>query len=111
VNHEHLQRYCADSLTRICEDYGVSPEMPVIRHMRECSPVLSFSSALALFFVLLNIDTRLKEALLKIEPAQERKCVNFFMNLRKHVVPEFISSDTCDASRFAARCEDAWQVA
>jgi|LauGreDrversion4_2_1035121.scaffolds.fasta_scaffold00055_13 hypothetical protein len=111
VNHEHLRRYCTDSLARICQDYGVSPELSVVCHVRECTPLLSFTNALALFFVLLNIDTGLKQALLQIDPAQERKCVNFFMNLRRHVVPEFISSEACDASRFAARCEDAWQVA
>ena len=111
VNHEHLRRYCMDSLARICVEYGVSPELPVVCHVRECVPRLSFTNALALFFVLLNIDTGLKQALFEIEPAQQSKCANFFMNLRGHVIPEFISSEACDAIGFAARCEDAWQVA
>ena len=111
VNHEHLQRYCTDSLARVCHEYDVSPALPVVCHLRECVPRLSFTNALAFFFVLLNIDTGLKEALLSIEPAQQSKYVNFFMNLRRHVIPEFISSEACDAIRFAAQCEDAWQVA
>jgi hypothetical protein len=111
VNHEHLQRYCTDSLARVCHEYGVSPDLPVVCHLRQCVSRLSFTNALALFFVLLNIDTGLKEALLSIEPAQQSKYVNFFMNLRRHVIPEFISCEACDAIRFAARCEDAWQVA
>ncbi len=111
VNHEHLQRYCTDSLARIGHEYDVSPDLPVVCHLRECVPLLSFTNTLALFFLLLNIDTGLKQALFDIEPAQQSKCANFFMNLRRHVIPEFISSEACDAIRFAARCEDAWQVA
>jgi hypothetical protein len=111
VNHEHLRRYCADCLERICHEYGVSPEVPVVCHVRECVAALSFTKALALFFLLLNIDTGLKQALMQSEQAQERKCANFFMNLRRHVIPEFMSTEACDAIRFAARCEDAWQVA
>ena len=111
VNHEHLHRYCTDSLARICVEYGVSPELPVVCHVRECVPRLSFTNALALFFVLLNIDTGLKQALFEIEPAQQSKCANFFMNLRRHVIPEFISFEAWDTIRFVAQCEDAWQVA
>ena len=57
VNHEHLQRYCTDSLARICHEYCVSPDLPVVCHLRQCVSRLSFTNALALFFVLLNIDT------------------------------------------------------
>ena len=40
VNHEHLQRYCTDSLARICHEYCVSPDLPVVCHLRECVPRL-----------------------------------------------------------------------
>ncbi len=111
VNDEHLRRYCHDSLTRICHEYSVSPDLPVVRNVRESVSVLSFTGALALFFLLLNIDTDLKQALMQSEQKQQDKCVNFFMNLRKHMVPEFMSNETSDAIHFTQQCEDAWTVA
>ncbi len=111
VNDAHLRRYCADCLTRICHEYSVPQDAPVVCHVRECVPALSFSKALALFFLLLNIDTGLKKALMESEQKQQGKCANFFMNLRKHVIPDFMSNDTSDATRFTERCQDAWTVA
>jgi len=111
VNDAHLRRYCHDSLTRICHEYSVTQDSPVMRGVRESVSVLSFTKALALFFLLLNIDTGLKQALMESELKQQDKCVNFFMNLRKHIVPEFMSNETSDATHFTQRCEDAWTVA
>lgn len=111
-NEQYLRQYCMESIARICNEYEVSPDMAVICQVRECVQQLSFTNTLALFFLLINIDTSLKRAVIDSESrAQTGKCVNFFMNLRRHVIPEFLSSESCDAVRFVARCKDAWEVA
>ena len=112
VNDPYLRKYCMDSIARICSEYQVSPDVAVMCQVRECVQQLSFTNAVALFFLLLNIDTVLKRAVIDSESKpQAGKCVNFFMNLRRHVIPEFLSSESCDAVRFVSRCKDAWEVA
>jgi hypothetical protein len=112
VNEQQLRRYCTESLTRICHEYEVSQDMAVVCQLRESVSDMSLTSTLALFFLLLNIDSGLKRAVMDSEPAgQQGKCVNFYMNLRRHVIPEFLSSEACDVIRFVTRCEDAWGVA
>jgi hypothetical protein len=46
--------------------------VPVVCHVRECVAALSFTKALALFFLLLNIDTGLKQALMQSEQLDVR---------------------------------------
>jgi hypothetical protein len=103
---------CQDSLARIFQEYEVSEDFPVVCQVRESVAELSFTNTLALFFLLLNIDTGLKHAVMKSEtPMHQGKCANFFVNLRRHVIPKFMSKEACDTIRFAARCEDTWIVA
>ena len=52
---------CQDSLTRICQEYEVSEDFPVVCQVRESFAELSFTNTLALFFLQLNIDTGLKQ--------------------------------------------------
>jgi hypothetical protein len=112
VNHEHLRSYCQDSLARICREYSMSQDMPVVCQLRDCIPDMSFTSSLALFFLLLNIDTGLKQGLIQSKArVQQCKCANFFMNLRRNVIPEFLSIEECDTVKCTAQCEDAWRVA
>ncbi len=63
VKHEHLKRYCQPSLTRISAEYGLLADTQVLRHLREHIPALSLTNDRALFFILLNIDTNLKQTL------------------------------------------------
>ncbi len=112
VNQQHLRTYCKDSIKRICNEYTVRADVPVVCQVQECTHELSHTHSLALFFLLLNIDTTLKKAILDSESLQQQlKHVNFFMNLRRHVIPDFLSTEECDVRMFVAHCEDAWNVA
>jgi len=112
VNEHNLRTYCKDSIKRICNEYKVRADAPVVCQVQEGMQELSYTHSLALFFLLLNIDTALKQAILDSESLQQqRKCVNFFINLRRHVIPEFLSTEECDVRVFVAQCEDAWNVA
>ena len=47
-----------------------------------------------MFFLLLNVDTVLKENMFLSESeAQKSKLSNFFMNLRKHIIPDYMASE------------------
>jgi hypothetical protein len=114
VNHRHVQTFCAQSLRSICQQYRVPYEHPTVQCIDAVinSNPLSHTDALALFFMLLNIDTQLKESMLLSESAmQQRKLGNFYMNMRKHIVPSFIAADECESAVFVTGCVDAWEVA
>ena len=111
VNHEHLKRYCHQRLAYISAEYSLPADTLVLEHLRDHIAALSLTNARALFFILLNIDTDLKQTLMNIEQSQQGKCANFFMNLRRHVIPEFMSNEQSSAIAFTESCADAWSVA
>ena len=114
VNHAHVKNYCLQSLARICQEYNVPPEHSTVRNIREGVQTDGFSyiKSLALFFLLLNVDSEMKRAIIDSEtPMQQGKCTNFFMNLRRHAVPHFMSHEGTDVIAFTSRCQDMWSVA
>jgi hypothetical protein len=114
VNHVHVKNYCLLSLARICQEYNVPPEHSTVSNIREGIQADGFSyiKSLALFFLLLNVDSEMKRAIIDSEtPLQQGKCVNFFMNLRRHAVPHFMSHEGTDVIGFTTRCQDMWSVA
>ena len=113
INKEYLLRLCAQSLQSVCTEYGVPAEHPTVLAITECiARDMSFTDALSVFFVLLNIDTTVKERMMlsETEP-QQQKLANFFMNLRKNLVSAYMSADDHTACRFVTTCTDAWSVA
>ncbi len=106
--------FCSRSLVNVCRDYALAEQNATVLCMSSIinSEQMSYTDALALFFLLLNIDTHLKESMMLSETeAQRRKICNFCMNLRKHLVPDFMATDVYDSSVFVTRCRDAWSVA
>jgi len=113
INKGYLQKFCAQSLESICKEYGVPAEHPTVLAIRECfAREMPFTEALSVFFVLLNIDTTVKERMMLSETeAQQQKLANFFMNLRKNLVSTYMSTDDCTPCKFVTNCTDAWSVA
>jgi len=114
LNHPHVKHYCLQSLSRICIEYNLHTEQaPVcnIRSMVNCE-TFSYMKSIALLFLLINIDSHIKKMILDSEtPAQQLKCANFFMNLRRHAVPNFMSNEGSEVIKFATQCQDLWSVA
>jgi len=107
VNETHISTFCTQSLTRLCTEYALAEENATIECINSLinGEQMSRTDALALFFLLLNIDTQLKECMMVSEAeAQRGKLTNFCMNLRKHLVPEFMAVDQCNSSTFVTRC-------
>jgi hypothetical protein len=114
VNYKHIPSFSARSLDSICKQYSIAKDHATILCIQSLinSECLSHIDSLALFFLLLNIDTTLKESMMLSETEiQRRKLCNFYMNLHKHLVPEFMAVDSYNSCIFATRCSDAWSVA
>ena len=114
VNYKHIPFFSTKSLMSICKEYAIPENHTTIQCIKTLvnSEHISHTDSLALFFLLLNIDTKLKESLMQSETEmQRRKLCNFYMNLHKYLVPEFMAVDMCTACNFVTRCSDAWSVA
>jgi len=114
VNYKYIPTICERSIKNVCEVYGIQADHATIQSMQYMlqSKQMSSTDFLALFFVLLNIDTKLKASMLQSETdVQKNKLCNFFMNLHKHLVPEFMAVNACNAITFVQACSDAWSVA
>ena len=97
VNVEPLREHCEQSLSRVCAEYNVATSLAVICELRQSIVQMSFTNCLALFFLLLNIDTDLKHGLMQSEVrSQQGRCANFFQNLRIYMIAEFLSTDASD---------------
>ena len=112
-NKKYLQDFCEQSMQNICVQYGIPPENSTVRAVMQClSEDVSFTDSLCIFFVLLNIDMTTKERMMTSETdAQKQKLANFFMNLRRHLVSNFMSKSESTACMFVTNCQDAWSVA
>ena len=114
VNYKYIPMICEKSIKNVCEIYGIQADNATIQciKMMLSSEQMSSTDLLALFFVLLNIDTKLKANMLQSETEiQKSKLCNFFMNLHKHLVPEFMAVNALNSMTFVQRCSDAWSVA
>ncbi len=114
VNEKHTFSFCAMSIVNICHEYKISEHDTTITYIRELinTSTMPFTDSLALFFLLLNIDTKLKQNMIESESEMEAsKLCNFFMNLRKYIIPEFMANAQLTSSIFVSKCQDAWSVA
>jgi hypothetical protein len=114
LNHTHVKQYCLESLERICLEYHVSMQHNTVCNIRNMvhHESCSYMKAIALFFLLLNVDSQMKKCIIESESqAQQNKCSNFFMNLRRHIVPQFMSSEATEMLVFTTQCRDMWTAA
>ena len=85
------------------------PELPQLRALQEKAP---HTTLLALFLLLLNVDTKLKEHVLAAEDTQRsNKVVRFFLDLKQYAVVNFFSNDTTTPVAFTQTCHEIYLVA
>jgi len=114
VNYKHIPAFTSRSLDSICKEYAIPENHATILCIKSLinNKNMSHIDSLALFFLLLNIDTQLKESMMLSDTEmQRRKLSNFYMNLHKHIVPEFMAVDVCNTCTLVTQCSDAWSVA
>ena len=114
VNDKHTFSFCQMSIENISQEFKIPKSNIAIAHMQQLisSQTMSFTDSLALFFLLLNIDTQLKNSMIRSESeAGKSKLCNFFMNLRRHIIPEFMTDASSTSTIFVTKCTDAWTVA
>jgi len=113
-NERALRKCCADSLERICSEYEINPLIRVFKTLREFieDHEESQCSMLALFFLGLDIDMKLKQMMLEAESVlMQRKLTGFFVKLRSEVIPAFLCEETVEIDKFVQTCHEAYLLA
>lgn len=114
INYKHVRTFCEHSLASVCKQYAIPTHNATIQCIQAIirEENASHVELLAIFFLLFNIDTELKNRMMVSDTEQQRgKIENFSMNLRKYLVTEFLSADKSNAAHFVTQCSDAWTVA
>lgn len=114
INYKHVKTFCINSLESVCRQYGLSEQNSTVQVVKSLINMdnTSHIELLAIFFLLLNIDTNLKESMMRSDTEQQqRKIENFCMNLRKHIVTGYLSMDKSSTESFVTQCSEAWAVA
>lgn len=110
-----LQAFITRALDGIAKDFfpaDSSERPPEHDALRQLAAEAPHDTLLALFFLLLNVDTALKEYILMAEdPQRRRKITRFFLDLRQHVVVGFFNNDTMTRSDFVQRCHECYLLA
>jgi hypothetical protein len=113
-NEGALRKCCAQTLERICSEYDINPLIPVFHALREFTKdtTESQSSLVALFFLSLDIDVQLKQAMLEAESAaMQRKLTGFFIKLRNDLIPAFLCEEPANIEHFVRECQEAYVLA
>lgn len=114
VNEQQLRLQCLNSLQNICALYDVPQEHSTVVGLKTIASAQqsSHTMLLTLFFILFNIDTTLKEQMLRSEPtAVQRKIGHFSMHIREQAIPKFMSSERHSIRQLCEECIDAWSNA
>ena len=113
VNDVHLRNICQQSVLNICALYSVSESSPVMQGLQELSqnPQVPHHTLLALFFILFNLDTTLKQQMIDVETAVvQRKIGHFSIHLREKLIPEYMAVENTPAIVLSTKCVDSWSV-
>lgn len=113
-NERALRKCCADTLERICSEYEINPLIRVFKTLREFSKDQEESQAsiIALFFLGLDIDLKLKQMMLEAESTHmQRKLAGFFVKLRSEVIPAFLCEEPAEIETFVSTCHEAYLLA
>lgn len=112
VNKVHLCAYTNKMLHQICVQYKISPQNSIVQSLLHATTAetISHTAHVALFFLLLNIDLALKDAMIHKEQAHTKaKLCKFCLTLRNHLITNFMVEETQPLQEFVSKCQEAWR--
>ena len=112
INKGYLQTYTNKMLHQICIQYSISPQNSIVQSLLHATAAesISHTAHVALFFLLLNIDLALKDALMQKEQEQTKaKLCKFSLTLRNHLITNFLVEETQPIQEFVSLCQEAWR--
>lgn len=114
--HDHavIGKLCVESLERISQEYEINSRVPVFLTLSSFASdsLQPRNSVLALFFICLDIDVRLKNMMVNVEnDCVKAKLASFFSTLRSTVIPKFLCEENSGVDDLVAECQEAYLLA
>ena len=83
----------------------------ITTHISEKMNRISLCDRLMVFFVLLNVDVGLKEAVIKLDGGfNTAKLTRFMIDLKRSLIPQFYVNERVNATAFVESCIDTYIV-
>jgi hypothetical protein len=107
-----LKSLTRNGINSLREDYFGGRSTLELDQLEKLVTTAPHNILLGLFFLVLNVDSNLKEAVLNFEsPQNHRKIERFLMDLKTPIVSNFCIDDTISIQKFIDQCWEAYIVA
>lgn len=111
LNIDDLQHLIEESIEHLRNEFYNSKSTIEIEKLLTLSRKSSHTNKLCIFFLLLNIDQKMKECLITMDGTlNDRKLVRFFADLKKYAVPAFFATEKLSPSQFVEQCEELYVI-
>lgn len=111
-NINRLTTLCQLSLAHIVQDFQLDPNSSYISTIRSnLETRTNHVYMLCMFFLLLNVDLKLKAFLLNTDKKNHAKMVRFLIDLRNNSVVCYLDETNTSNTVFFDKCKEAWLLA
>lgn len=110
LNRDWVSGVVQDSIAGLEAEFFEGVESVQIAKLRGLVKDGTHAELVAIFFLLLNIDARLKTRMLEIDSGNARRIGRFLLDLRQELVVEFFCSPQ-SVAEFVRACEDGYRIA
>ena len=114
VNSELLLKVCHRSINTLSVKFNIPQNSSIMLQLRGLltSEHCSYTTHLALLFLLLNVDQELKEDIMQSEHVHlHAKLTRFFLDLRNEAVRVFFCKESMQSAQFVTLVQELWQIA
>ena len=114
LNHSLLRKLCSRSLTTLGTQFDVKMNTHAVVQLKNLTADENcpHTTHLALFFLLLNVDQKLKEDIMKAENKHMHpKLTRFFLDLKDEAVRPYFCDESLSNECLVAKAEELWTLA
>ena len=114
LNHSLLRKLCSRSLTTLETQFDVKMNTHAVVQLKNLAAdeTCPHTTHLALFFLLLNVDQKLKEDIMKAENKHMHpKLTRFFLDLKDEAVRPYFCDESLSNECLVAKAEELWTLA
>ena len=111
-NINRLIALCNLSIAHIVQDFCLDINSSYIKNLRSnLETKKNHVHIISMFFLLLNVDLKLKSFLLKTDKKNNAKMVRFFCDLRDNCVVAYMDEKESSHTSFMDKCKESWLLA
>ena len=110
INGEFLDVFIRDTIASLRTDFFAATGCPKLDTVQEVARRGTHTERLAIFYLLLNIDARLKTRILCMDEGNRVKIGRFLQDLRNELVTTYFCSSQ-SVPEFAKACKEAYWIA